>query len=294
MIVEKLRKNLPIICIVLVIIIVLFIVIFGIYNLNEQKEKQMHDGVVNNIVNATKDETTISAVVVQVNNNFLYAINSTNVNELYSIGFGKEGNIGFKEGNQILVYFDGIILDTYPEQISNVEKIEIVSEESNVKIPEDILRYCYSSKNNVQVSIENFTKTGVSITIKDTNEYKYDYSGDQYQINKKNREVENITVDENKIIPATENSTSSYNPGEITPLWEEVPKISDEDTVVISSQIDDNTVQKTCDWGNIYGSLEEGEYEFVLSIGDLGFSNIRISFNIDGNGQLSYDSPTLE
>ena len=185
-------------------------------------------------------------------------------------------------------------MDTYPEQPSNVEKIEIVNEESNVVIPDDVLRYCYSSKNNVQVSIEDFTKTGLSITIKDTNEYKYDYSKNEYKINKKNKEAENITVDTNQIIPATENSTSSYNPGETTSLWEEAPKISDEDTIVTSNQIDDNTVEKICDWTNTYEDLGEGEYEFVLSVGDLGFSNIKISFNINSNGQLSYDRPTLE
>lgn len=286
------RKIILIISIILVVIIVLCIVIFKIYNSNEPK--QTNEAEINNIITTNNEEATLRAVVVKVNNNSLYAINLDNANSLCSIGFGKDGNIGLEQGQEILVHFDGAILDTYPEQLSNVEKIEIVKEESNVEIPEDVLRYCYSSRDNVQVSIEDFTKTGLSITIKDTNEYKYDYSKNEYRINKKNKEAENITVDTNKITPATENSTSSYDPGETTPLWEEAPKVSDEDTIATFNQIDDNTVQKNCDWTSAYGNLGEGEYEFVLTVGELGFSNIKISFNINSNGQLSYDRPTLE
>lgn len=291
---KNFKKSLPIIGIVLIIIIALCLVIFKIYNSNEQKEKQINETLTSNSVTTNNEEATINAVVVRVYNNSLIAMKTDNTAELYSISFGKEGNIGFKQGNQILVYFDGMIADTFPEQISNVEKIEIVNAESDIQIPEDVLRYCYSSKNNVQVTIDDFTENGLAITIKDTNDYPYDYSKNEYKINKKNKQAENITVDTNKITPATENSTPSYEPGQTIPVWEEATKILDEDAIVTSNQIDDNTVEKTCDWSKIYGNLGEGEYEFVLPVGDLGLSSIRISFNINSNGQLSYDRPTLE
>ena len=54
-----------------------------------------------------------------------------------------------------------MIMESYPAQIDNVQKIEIVQEKSNIEIPDYILRYCYSSKENVVVSINDFTKSSI-------------------------------------------------------------------------------------------------------------------------------------
>lgn len=146
---KKLKKFLPTIAILLIIIIALCLIIFEIYNSNLQNEEKVSETVNNSII-SNNEKPNIRAIIVKVNDDFLDAINPDNTNELYSISFGSEGNIGFKQGQEILVYFDGMINETYPEQINNVEKIEIVKEESEVKIPNDILRYYYSSKNIVE------------------------------------------------------------------------------------------------------------------------------------------------
>lgn len=62
--------------------------------------------------------------------------------------------------------------------------VEILKEKSDIKIPDNILRYCYSSRNNVIVSIFEVSKTGIKIIIKDTNELQYEYSN-SYKINEK-------------------------------------------------------------------------------------------------------------
>ena len=80
----------------------------------------------------------------------------------------------------------------------------------------------------------------------------------------------------------TGNTTSSYE-GSGIPLWEEASKVSDvnsEDTVT-SENIAEDTVRKICDWTNIYGKLESGEYDFSLTVE--GFY-IRIKFTVNENG----------
>lgn len=152
---------------------------------------------------------TKRAVIVKVNENSL-GVMDLDATTIYSVSFAKEGNIGFQQGQEVLIYFDGVIASTFPEQIFHVGKIKIVKEKSDISIPEKVLKYYNSSRNNVEVSVSELTKTGMSIAIKDTNEIPYQYSN-TYKIYKKNKQAEEkIEIDTNKIIPATENSTSSY------------------------------------------------------------------------------------
>lgn len=199
--------------------------------------------------------STKSAVVVKVNDKCLDVMGFEHNNDLYCVSFASEGNIGFKQGQEILIYYDGIIAQSFPAQINHVKKIEIVQQNSNIEIPDDVIRWCYNSRNNVSVSINNFTNSGISLTITDTNKLPYDYSN-SYTIYKKNKKSEKVTIDTNRIIPGTENSTSAYIPDNIQPLWEEVPKISNilsEDTGIFSSS--NNILKKTYDWTNLYGNL---------------------------------------
>lgn len=157
------------------IIVVLSIIIIALYTITKSKiRKKSND-----------DEfcSTIKAVVVKPEKGLL-VMGTENTNELYSVNYQNKENIEFKQGQEILIYFDGVVLETYPAQITNVEKIEILKEKSDIKIPDNILRYCYSSRNNVIVSISEVSKTGIEIIIKDTNELQYEYSN-SYKINKK-------------------------------------------------------------------------------------------------------------
>lgn len=53
---------------------------------------------------------------------------------------------------------------------------------------------------------------------------------------------------------------------------------------VTSENIAEDTVRKICDWTNIYGKLESGEYDFSLTVE--GFY-IRIKFTVNENGEIS-------
>ena len=130
-----------------------------------------------------KASNTIKAVVVNPEKGLL-VMGIENAGDLYDVSYENKDNIKFKQGQEILIYFNGGMLETYPAQIINVEKIEILKEESDIKIPDDILRFCYSSRNNVTVSVSELTRTGIEISIKDTNELQYEYSN-TYKINKK-------------------------------------------------------------------------------------------------------------
>ena len=130
------------------------------------------------------------------------------VSGLYSVGFASEGNIGFKQDQEILIYFNGMIMETYPGQLGDVGKIEIIKEKSDVEIPQNILRYCYSSENNVTVTVNELTNKSISYTIKDTNELPYNYSN-TYQIYKKVKN-ENYTGVGQVIGENTKNSIAGF------------------------------------------------------------------------------------
>lgn len=157
------------------IIVVLSIIIIALYTITKSKIRKKS--------NDDEFSSTIKAVVVKPEKSLL-VMGTENTNELYSVNYQNKENIEFKQGQEILIYFDGVVLETYPAQITNVEKIEILKEKSDIKIPDNILRYCYSSRNNVIVSISEVSKTGIEIIIKDTNELQYEYSN-SYKINKK-------------------------------------------------------------------------------------------------------------
>lgn len=243
----------------------------------------------------------LKAVVVKVNEKSMLVMETEKANELISVGFTYEGNIGFKQGQEIVIYFDGMIMESYPAQIGNVQKIEIVQEKSNIEIPDNILRYCYSSKENVAVFINDFTKSSIFFNIEDKNELPYKYSND-YKIYKKVKNKDYTGIG-HKIGEDTENSTAGFTGTGTEYIWEEVEKISDieskntvEDLVYDPQNKTENehytAIGKKCDWTKLYGELDEGEYEFVFSTKDSFY--IRIKFEINKNGELSYSKPVFE
>lgn len=136
-------------------------------------------------LNIEEENTSVkmSAIIVKVNENSLIVIQKEGSKSLLRVNFSDEGDIGYKQGQEILIYFDGIIASSYPGQIWEVDKIEIVEEKSNVEIPAYALRYCYNSRDNVNVEVSNLTCNGITLKITDTNELQYDYSH-SYKIRK--------------------------------------------------------------------------------------------------------------
>ena len=155
---------------------------------------------------ANNTNSTLKAVVVKVHNNSLLVMGTENSSSLYTVGF--KGDVSYKQGQEILIYFDGTVMESYPAQLGNVSKIKIIKEKSNTEIPKDVLRYAYSSKEKVAVSVNELTTKGISITITDKNDLPYEYTNN-YAIYKKVKN-ENYTGVGQKIGEDTKYSTSGY------------------------------------------------------------------------------------
>lgn len=134
--------------IVIAIIAILIILLTAYLIKNEKNEKEEMP----NNTNATNEsleheiedkekQSTKKAVVVKVYDKTLLVLGIEREKSLYDVSFSEEGNIGFKPGQEVLIYFDGVVMTSYPGQISNVSKIEITKEQSDIEIPDDVLEY---------------------------------------------------------------------------------------------------------------------------------------------------------
>ena len=177
----------------------------SIKNLNDVKQIKVID---NKVEKSSNMIATLKAVVVKVNDNNFLAMGIEKGTGLYSIGLDNIKDIELKKGQEILIYFNGDVMETYPAQLGDVGKIEIVKDKSDTPIPDDILRYCYSSKDNVTITISELSNKGIILNIKDTNELPYNYSH-SYVINKKVKN-ENYTGIGEQIGENTNNSTAGY------------------------------------------------------------------------------------
>lgn len=190
-------KKKTMVIIVVAIIMIFFCVIISLGNINTKNANV-----------AINDSTSIKAVIVKVNKNSLIVMQTEKDEGLINVSFSKEGNIGFKEGQEILIDFDGMITLSYPASISNVKKIKILNEKTNIIIPEKHLKYCFSSKNKVKISLIEITDTKIGLDIVDENERQYNYP-DSYSIEKKVENTENISSGQ-KIGEDTSNSLAGF------------------------------------------------------------------------------------
>ena len=76
---------------------------------------------------------------------------------LISLGFTDEGNIGFKQGQEIAINCDGVLIQTGPAQLGEVRDIKIIKEKSKTEIPENVLRYGKKSTVKEQVGSEDLS-----------------------------------------------------------------------------------------------------------------------------------------
>lgn len=252
----------------------------NVNSIKSYSSKDGHNGVI------------MDAVVVKVDEESMLVLASDSDSMLASVGFLKEENIGYKQGQEIAIYYSGDILESYPCQLAGIEKIEIVKDKSNKEIPDSILRYCYSSRYNVSVEIAELTNSGIYLKITDTNELKYNYSHN-YKIEKEVKNP-NYTGIGYKVGEDTEYSTSGYVAPAPEYIWEEVNKISDiscEDTEDIKRNTSKELIDRKFDWTQLYGNLESGKYKFYLIDDDcLG---ITVEFSIDENGKVTYNEPQI-
>lgn len=194
------KKKVKIIIISIALIIILSLLIF--VSIYYSHPKYCNDLQSENI------SMTKKAIVVKVNPKHLDVMGFEGNTDLYRVSYEKEENIKFKEGQEILIYYTGGILETFPAQITNTEKIEIIEEEKIHEIPKNILQFYNSSKENVKITISEFTGSFISLTIVDKNELPYNYPN-SYVIRKKvkNKDYTGIGY---KIGQDTENSTSGF------------------------------------------------------------------------------------
>lgn len=160
---------------VLIIFILVVIILVALYYAKNPEGPILED---------TYEEVTTKVVVVKVEDNggLLVIDDNTKYPSLYYIG-AREGE-NYKQGNELLVHYNGMSTLMYPQGFSGLTKIEFVKEKSDIEIPESILRQCYSSKENIRVTIHEISDSGIALSIVDANKYPYNYSHN-YKINKK-------------------------------------------------------------------------------------------------------------
>ena len=210
---------------------------------------------------------TINAVVIEVYESGLGVMRiDDESNSLLNVRFSDKGNIGLKRGQEIKIYFNGIIAASYPGQILNTGKIKIVKDESDVKIPDDNIRYYDNSTDKVSFVINEFNSDGITFTITDRNDLPYNYSN-EYALYKqvKNKDY---TGEGYKIGEDTENSISGYTGTGTQYIMEEMEKESNakiEDTIEdldynLPNMTENNkyiVVGKKIDWTKLYGKLDK-------------------------------------
>lgn len=153
-------------------------------------------------------EAVMRAVIVRVDRGLMVMGIEENHTGLYSVGYENAENLEFKPEQEILIYFDGMIMASYPAQISHVNRIEIVKEKSDVAIPDKEWKFCYNSRDKVSVVISELTNTGITLEITDNNEKPYSYSNEYILYQKvKNEDYTGIGYE---IGESTGNTTSGY------------------------------------------------------------------------------------
>ncbi len=243
---------------------------------------------------------SVRAEIVKVTDYGIYAMGIEGYpTGLFSLGFTDEGDIGFKQGQEILIDYRGYVMAMYPAQIGHVDKITIVKEKSDVEIPEEYLKFCYSSKSNVKISINEFTNESLELTIVDTNELPYNYTTD-YTIYKEVKNKDYTGVGQ-KIGEDTENTTAGFTGTGSEYIWEEIPKISN---ILCKDTVEDKTYNLPSikegehytvngwklDYSKLYGKLEEGKYYFTLKAESFW---IKIDFTVDAAGKVNYSDPEV-
>lgn len=269
---------------IIIIVAIIFVILVTFYILN----------------NRTRYKLT--GVIVKVEENGLIVKDNKKggYTDTWRVSFSKEGDIGFKQGQEVKVYYKDKIIDE--TGLHDIEKIEIIKEDSGVELSDKLLSHYYSSIDNISFSVEEFSKNGLLLLIVDTNDIPFEYTN-EYKITKKTKN-ENYTGT-GVYTTETNNSTSSFTGKGLEYEYIELDKISDikqEDTVEeLNYNIRKNdssetiaAIGKRIDWSNYYGQLDEGEYYFTLKGDSTRFNNISISFKINGDGILSYEDPKAD
>lgn len=205
---EKLKGKKSLIAII-VIIFICIIALVTTLTINIISRKKAEEEK-NKIVDPNMAVQTKAVVVREYDKYMMVMLIDSQYNAFGSVSYSNEGDIGFKKGQEILIHYDGTIAETYPCQLGKAGKIEILKDKSDVEIPKKLLRYCYNSEDKISITLNELTRTKISLTIKDENEIPYQYPS-SYNLVKKNVDYEEPKFDENRLVgQPSDNSIQGY------------------------------------------------------------------------------------
>ena len=255
---EKVFKIILIICIILFTGIIVYI----------QKDFIVSDFNSNSINNST-----MKGVVVKVYENELGVLGKNGDNDLYLVDFGKEKNIGFKQGQEIEIYYNGFVMEMFPARPSGVSNIKIIKEKSDKQIPEfaieffnnstDKNRFFYNPTNEnnlIEMNIKDGTLTpkGATFILKNNTDKEYSYEPAYYLEKKENGNWKKIELDE----PLSWNS-------------------------VIFTLKSREEIEINIDWLNTgYGVLNKGQYRLSKTNFRENYSSSSVGFEIHAEFEI--------
>ena len=175
----------------------------------------------------------------------------------------------FEKGQEIEIYYDGGIITTYPGKITNVSKYEIVKEKSDIEIPEEVKKRYDNSTANLMVHAREITNEKLEFRILDTNEISYKYDFD-YSLSKKNSDQSGT----NKLEPAENVSIDNL-------------------IEIVDSTSGHLDMEGKINWTDVYGTLEQGECQFILKNKEreIHFETIEFNFVVEDDGDVICNPP---
>lgn len=251
------------------------------------KDREIRDVIIDNVnvENSINNMTeTKEAVIIEVNNTTLSVIDIENKEDIYVVTIPKGENLKFKQGQEILIHYNGNIIYTFPRQIVNVGKIEIIKEISDIGIPTGVLRYFYNEKEKVNVTIDALNDIGIVMTVTDTNKIPYEYDKSvnffhDFEYTGKIMEPQNIQVS-GYIISSNDN--------------ENVEEIKAEELEEIKNKEEKETITKIVyTWGKGEEKFRKGTYDFSVNTTNLGKFSIRVIFQVDESGNIKLESVNI-
>lgn len=159
-----------------------------------------------------------------------------------------------KKGQEVEIVFH--YLKSNNSYVAIVDNVEILKNQSDIDIPYSFLVNSYSSKSNVDFSLdtENCDRKGLCFTITDKNELKYDYSTMEYTLCKYTPPPEKTEI----IHTENGGAVAGYDP------WSKLRKINNLSTTSEYFLDGKGSLNISIDWSEIYGNLSEGEYKFYF------------------------------
>lgn len=202
--------------------IIMSVIILGIYIY----QTSSYNPIAKIQTNNTSVSREFLVVKVDKDNIGVMEIEST---DLYNVNVSEVTHSEFEKGQEILIYYNGLFTGGPVPTISNVGRIEIIKEQSNIIIPEKAIKSFYNSRENVDIMVNEMSQSKLVFTISDKNEYPYDYANEYRILKEKDTSMKEVS---------------------------RIRNIEDRE-IVGTIEKNENGIKCSYDWENIYGKLEE-------------------------------------